>query len=144
MKPTTRLAIATHAVLAVYFVSTAVIVTALGDDVAPKVIIQKQVVLGNEKRVIEVFITQLLTAESAKCFKALLMKESHINSKAKNPTSSAKGVGQLLDASYKNLGMRFSQDALSQTVAALAHIGRKFGSGGPCKAWEHFKKNNWY
>jgi len=32
MKATTRLAIATHAILAIYFVSTAVIVTTLSSD----------------------------------------------------------------------------------------------------------------
>lgn len=139
MKSTTRLAVATHAVLAVYFVSTAVIVTTLGNDDAPKIIIQKQVVLGDEQKVITTFISQLLTPESAKCFKALLMRESHMNSRAKNPTSSAKGVGQLLDASYKNLGMRHSDDAIAQTVAALAYIGRKFGSSGPCGAWRYWQ-----
>ena len=144
MKPTTRLAIATHAVLAVYFVSTAVVVTALGADEAPKVIIQKQVVLGDEKKVVETFISQLLEPKSAKCFKALLMKESSMNSRAKNPRSSASGMGQLLTSTYKNIGMRHSDDAIAQTVAALTYIGRKYGSSGPCGAWKHFQKKFWY
>ena len=142
MKPTTRLAIATHAVLAVYFISTAVVVTALNDE--KKVIIQKQVVLGDEKKVITTFIDQLLTPKSAKCFKALLMKESSMNSRAKNPNSSASGMGQLLTSTYKNIGMRHSDDAIAQTVAALAYIGRKYGSSGPCGAWKHFQKKFWY
>ena len=139
MKPTTRLAIATHAVLAVYFVSTAVVVTALNDE--KKIIIQKQVVLGDEKKVITTFIDQLLEPKSAKCFKALLMKESSMNSRAKNPRSSASGVGQLLTSTYKNIGMRHSDDALAQTVAALAYVGRHYGSSGPCGAWRYWKKN---
>ena len=144
MKATTRLAIATHAILAIYFVSTAVIVTTLSGDDVPNVTIQRQVVLGDEKKLMTTFIDQLLTKESAKCFKALLMRESGMDSMAKNPNSSASGIGQLLTSTYKNIGMRHSDDAIAQTVAALAYIGRKYGSSGPCGAWKHFGEKGWY
>ena len=87
---------------------------------------------------------ELLTPRQYKCFNQLLTKESHWNSKAKNPTSSAIGVGQLLDSTYKNLGMKHSKTEVAQTVAALAYIGRKYGSAGPCGAWEFWQKNYWY
>jgi SLT domain-containing protein len=70
-------------------------------------------------------------------------KESAWKNK-KNPTSSASGVGQLLDSTYRNLGMTRSKSEVAQTVAALAYIGRKYGSGGPCAAWQHFKQKKWY
>jgi hypothetical protein len=86
---------------------------------------------------------ELLTKKDFKCFTALMGKESAWKDK-KNPTSSASGVGQLLDSTYRNLGLKRSSSEVAQTVAALAYIGRKYGSGGPCAAWAKFKKDNWY
>jgi membrane-bound lytic murein transglycosylase MltF len=87
---------------------------------------------------------ELLTKEQYRCFRLLISKESAWNPKAQNPTSSAAGLGQLLSGTYKNLGMKHSTEAVPQTVAALAYIGRKYGSAGPCGAWRHFQKKNWY
>lgn len=86
---------------------------------------------------------ELLTAKDFQCFSALMTKESHWKD-YKNPTSSARGVGQLLDGTYRNLGMKFSKSTVAQTVAALAYIGRKYGSGGPCAAWSFWKKHSYY
>ena len=86
---------------------------------------------------------ELLTAKQFKCFNALMSKESAWQDK-KNPISTASGVGQLLDGTYKNLGMKRSKSTVAQTIAALAYIGRKYGSSGPCGAWKHFQRNNFY
>jgi membrane-bound lytic murein transglycosylase MltF len=90
------------------------------------------------------FSKALLTEKQYRCFTKLIGKESAWNHKAKNPTSTARGIGQLLEATYTNLGMKHSDNAVAQTVAALAYIGRKYGSGGPCAAWAHWQKNKWY
>jgi hypothetical protein len=86
---------------------------------------------------------ELLTAQQFKCFNALMSKESAWQDKD-NPTSTASGVGQLLDGTYRNLGMKRSKSTVAQTIAALAYIGRKYGSSGPCGAWNHFKQKNYY
>ena len=86
---------------------------------------------------------ELLTVKDFKCFTKLMGKESAWKD-TKNPTSSASGIGQLLDGTYKNLGMKRSKSTVAQTVAALAYIGRKYGAGGPCAAWKHFQRNNFY
>jgi len=86
---------------------------------------------------------ELLTTKQFKCFNALMSKESAWQDKD-NPESSASGVGQLLDGTYRNLGMKRSDSTVAQTIAALAYIGRKYGSSGPCGAWEHFKRKNYY
>ena len=86
---------------------------------------------------------ELLTTKNYKCFSSLIGKESSWRN-AQNPKSSAKGMGQLLDSTYRNLGMKHSQVEAAQTIAALAYIGRKYGSSGPCGAWQHWQKNNWY
>ena len=86
---------------------------------------------------------ELLTVKDFKCFTKLMGKESAWQDK-KNPTSSASGVGQLLDSTYKNLGMKRSKSTVAQTVAALAYIGRKYGAGGPCAAWTFWKRHSYY
>ena len=86
---------------------------------------------------------ELLTKKDFRCFNLLMSKESAWKNK-KNPHSSAEGVGQLLDSTYENLGLKRSSSEVAQTVAALAYIGRKYGSGGPCAAWAKFKKDKWY
>lgn len=86
---------------------------------------------------------ELLTTKQFKCFDALMSKESAWQDKD-NPTSSASGVGQLLDGTYRNLGMKRSKSTVAQTIAALAYIGRRYGSAGPCGAWDHFKRKNYY
>ena len=85
---------------------------------------------------------KLLTKKEYSCLASLLGKESAWKSSAKNPSSSAKGIGQLLDVTYRNLGMKHSEASVPQLVATLAYIHRRYVT--PCKAWDHFKKKNYY
>ena len=85
---------------------------------------------------------KLLTKKEFSCLTKLLGKESAWKAEAKNPTSSAKGIGQLLDATYRNLGMKHSEASVPQLVATLAYIHRRHLT--PCNAWDHFKKKNYY
>lgn len=87
---------------------------------------------------------ELLTKKQFACFTKLVGKESAWNPKAKNPKSTARGIGQLLEGTYRNLGMKHSEAGVAQVVATLAYIGRKYGSGGPCAAWDHWQRKNWY
>lgn len=87
---------------------------------------------------------ELLTSKSYKCLAKLIGKESAWDPSAKNPRSSAKGIGQLLDATYDNLGMKHSSNENAQLIATLAYIGRKYGSGGPCAAWAFFQRHNYF
>ncbi len=85
---------------------------------------------------------KLLTKKEYSCLAKLLGKESAWKSSAKNPTSSAKGIGQLLDVTYRNLGMKHTEASVPQLVATLAYIHRRHLT--PCNAWDHFKKKNYY
>jgi hypothetical protein len=113
---------------------------------APQVAVPVEVkkLTALEKVSAKEFSKALLTKKQYRCFTRLVGKESAWNFKAANPTSTAKGIGQLLDSTYRNLGMKHSNHEVAQTVATLAYIGRKYGSGGPCAAWDFWKKNNWY
>lgn len=87
---------------------------------------------------------ELLTPKSYKCLQAIIHKESRGNPAAKNPESSARGIGQLLTSTYRNLGMKHSTDEKAQLIAVMAYIGRKYGSGGPCAAWAFHKSHNYF
>lgn len=87
---------------------------------------------------------ELLTKKSFKCFDYIVTHESNWRPVAANKQSSAKGVGQLLTSTYKNLGMKHTDDPRAQVVASLAYIGRKYGAGGPCAAKDHWLKHSWY
>lgn len=87
---------------------------------------------------------ELLTPKQYKCFSSLIGKESAWKSNAKNPISSAKGIGQLLDSTTRSIGMKHSELPAAQVVLALAYIGRKYGVSGPCAAYKHFLHKNWY
>ena len=104
--------------------------------VVHEVVQVKEVILATDSQRINLFIDELLTPSSAACFKKILNAESHFNPKAKNPYSSAKGVGQLLASTYANIGLKHSTDGLAQVVASIAYISRHYGSGGTCAAWK--------
>ena len=86
---------------------------------------------------------ELLDAKDFKCWDQLMTKESHWADR-KNPVSSAEGIGQLLDGTMENLGMKRSDAPAAQMIAALAYLGRHYGSGGACSAWAHWQKNKYW
>lgn len=109
------------------------------------VIVTKTEVVAMTKPKAEDVAKQLLTSKAFKCWhKLALLETSTIDPFAKNPRSSARGVGQLLSSTYDNLGMKHTNDEVSQVVAMLAYIGRKYGSGGPCAAYQFHLKHGYY
>ena len=107
------------------------------------VIVQAEPVL-NDKQKVEAFVNELMTKRQASCLLWIFNKESHLNPKAKNPTSTAKGVGQLLESTYRNIGLKHSADPLAQVVASIAYISRHYGSDGACAAKSFWRKNSYY
>ena len=110
----------------------------------PIIVTQTKVVALTKPKAEDV-AKQLLTDKAYRCWHKLALREtSTIDPFAKNPKSTAIGVGQLLDTTYRNLGMKHSKDEASQVVAMLAYIGRKYGSGGPCAAYQFHLKHGYY
>lgn len=107
------------------------------------VIVQAQPVLNDEQKVTQ-FVHKLMVKRQADCLIWIFTKESHINPKAKNKHSSAKGVGQLLESTYRNIGLKHSADPLAQVVASIAYISRRYGTGGACAAKSFWQKNSYY
>jgi hypothetical protein len=109
------------------------------------IIVTKEVPTAMKSVKAEDMAKELLTPKSYRCLMNILHKETTgINPHAKNPDSSARGIGQLLKSTYNNLGMKHSTDEKAQLIATLAYIGRKYGSGGPCAAWAFHQKHNFY
>lgn len=108
-----------------------------------EVVTVKQVVFVSDQKRVQLFIDELLNKKSAKCLKSILYVESRFNPAAKSKTSSAKGVGQLLSSTYKNLGLKHSNDGLAQTIAAISYVGRRY-NGNFCQALKHERTRNWY
>ena len=74
-------------------------ITAIFNGITPskpaiQVITVKEATTLTEPARIDLFINELMTPRKAACLKWILVKESHMNPLAKNPTSTAKGVGQ--------------------------------------------------
>lgn len=92
---------------------------------------------------VEVFVKELMTKHQADCLLWILNKESHLNPKAKNKKSSAQGIGQLLDSTYRNIGLKHSADPTAQVVAVIAYLSRHY-SGSACAAKAFWLKHSYY
>ena len=85
---------------------------------------------------------ELLDENQYLCLTRLIGKESAWQPKAKNPTSTASGIGQLLNSTVSSRGMKKSNAGVAQLVATLSYISRRHSH--PCGAWNHFKEKGWY
>ncbi len=91
----------------------------------------------------KVLAKRLLTKKQFQCLDKLLTAESRWTVTSKNPKSSAKGIGQLLDATRRNLGMEpKKKDGTGQLVATLSYIHRRHVN--PCNAWRFFSQHRFY
>lgn len=69
------------------------------------------------------------------------MKESGWRSTAQNPTSSAYGIGQFLDSTWKSYGPK-TPDPYLQTLYMAKYIKDRYGT--PSQALAFHKSHNWY
>ena len=75
-------------------------------------------------------------------FSELVYKESGWKDTADNPKSSAYGLGQFLDSTWKTVGCKKTPDKYVQIDCMLNYIELRYDT--PYKAMVHHKKNNWY
>lgn len=81
-------------------------------------------------------------ADQWPAMRALVMKESGFNPVAQNPTSTAFGMFQFLDSTWKGYGVPKTADPAMQTEAGIRYIKKRYGT--PQKALEFHQRNNWY
>jgi hypothetical protein len=83
--------------------------------------------------------------EQWSCLYELWTKESNWRPKAKNKTSSAMGIAQLLDSTWKNIGIKPSWNGRKQIDAGLVYLEHRYGTGNNiCKAYAHHLAKGWY
>ena len=105
--------------------------------------VEVPVVLNTPEKV-ALFVNEMMSQRQAKCLMWIFHKESRLDPKAKNPTSTARGIGQLLESTYRNIGLKHSADPIAQVVASIAYISERYGSGGACAAKSFWQKNSYY
>jgi hypothetical protein len=83
--------------------------------------------------------------EQYPCLHELWTKESNWRPKARNKSSNAYGIAQLLPITWKLVEFKQTDDGYTQVDAGLAYIKRKYGSGGAiCRAYAHHLAKGWY
>jgi hypothetical protein len=70
------------------------------------------------------------------------MKESGWNNNAQNPTSTAYGIGQFLDSTWKGVGGSKTSDPRLQVQYMAQYIKNRYGS--PSRALAFHNAHNWY
>ena len=89
------------------------------------------------KEIAHRLVTDWFAAEEWTCYDNIITAESQWQLDADNPTSTAWGIGQILN-SKDNVGL----DPYLQAVAALNYMIHKYNT--PCNAWKFHVKHKWY
>lgn len=77
------------------------------------------------------------------CLDKLWNRESHWQPTAKNPSSTAYGIAQLLDSTWSVTGVSKTSNGYRQVDAGLAYLHAAYPAG-PCSAWAHETSVGWY
>lgn len=75
-------------------------------------------------------------------FNNVIVRESRWKCTAKNPSSTAYGLGQLLDSTRASLGFTKSSDCYDQVEEAIVYIKDRYKT--PQRAWSFWQANSWY
>ncbi len=76
------------------------------------------------------------------CLEKLWTRESNWRHTAQNKTSTAFGIAQFLDATWKGVGIEKSRNPYVQIQAGLIYIEKRYKT--PCKALAHSDRVGWY
>lgn len=82
------------------------------------------------------------TGNEMAALNALIMKESGYNPNAQNPHSTAYGIFQFLNSTWKGVGATKTADAAAQTAAGLRYIRQRYGT--PSRALQFHLGHGWY
>lgn len=72
----------------------------------------------------------------------IIQKESSGNPQAKNSKSSAYGLMQFLDSTWKNYGIGNRDNPVDQVVSGINYIKKRYGT--PQNAVAFWQQNGWY
>lgn len=75
-------------------------------------------------------------------FNDLIERESHWNSEAKNPNSTAYGLGQFLNSTWGLVDCKKTKDPYKQIDCTLDYVASRYGT--PHKTIQYHNLHNWY
>ena len=75
-------------------------------------------------------------------FNDLIERESHWNSEAQNPNSTAYGLAQFLNSTWKSVDCEKTSDKYKQIDCALDYVANRYTT--PQGAIKFWNKNKWY
>ena len=84
----------------------------------------------------------LVGSDQFGCLERLWGRESGWDNHAQNPGSTAYGIAQFLNSTWKMTGIAKTSDAYRQIDAGLVYLDRAYGS--PCGGWAHSQATGWY
>jgi len=83
--------------------------------------------------------------EQYPCLFELWIEESNWRPKARNKSSGALGIAQLMPDTWININVKPTLNGYAQVDAGLAYIERKYGKKGAiCRAYAHHLAVGWY
>ena len=88
------------------------------------------------------YARSMVSVEEYVALHELIMRESSWNPDARNRKSTAYGLGQLIDQTWKDLDIEKSDDFRIQLIAAHKYVMQRYGSW--VKALEFHKRNGYY
>lgn len=78
-----------------------------------------------------------------RCLDSLWTRESGWNHRARNPSSGAAGIPQVLPSAHPGVvDAAFMRNPAAQIAWGLRYIRGRYGS--PCQAWAHSQSTGWY
>jgi len=93
-------------------------------------------------------VEQLIKQDKIKqypCLFELWTEESNWRPKARNKSSGALGIAQLMPATWVNIKTKPTLDGFKQVDAGLVYIERKYGkTNAICRAYAHHLALGWY
>lgn len=89
-------------------------------------------------------LTEMNMLEQYPCLYELWMRESNWRPEAKNKKSTAYGIPQLLNSTWKNIKVKPTSNGRKQVDAGLRYIKHRYGTNGVCKAYAHHLAKGWY
>jgi hypothetical protein len=90
-------------------------------------------------------LTKMNMLEQYPCLFELWIEESNWRPKARNKSSGALGIAQLMPDTWININVKPTLNGYAQVDAGLAYIERKYGKKGAiCRAYAHHLAVGWY
>lgn len=94
------------------------------------------------EQIVHVFTVATWGEQEWAAMKQIVLKESGFKNTAQNRKSTAYGLFQFLDSTWKGTGHQKTDDPIQQTEAGVEYIKRRYGT--PTNALNFHKRNGWY